>query len=240
MSKILYADFARLFKLKIFYCGLILSAVVAIIFDLVNTEEKMFVGTPEAGPLYLLPMLIAAALCLCIGPEFTNGAVRNKIIIGHSRKNIFCSWAITFSFVAVIYFIAYEATAFIGALALGFDLSVFEADNISVNLLLCICLLVSNMFFSLFICVLVSDSKSIAVLFLLQEPPMIVSTMLFELYPDSKLLDFAGRFFPQSQTNVLNIALMPDKPWLTVICTLSVTLLMFFAGLAYFEKKDLK
>ena len=240
MSKLLNADLSRIFKAKSLYYGMIVSALLAVLFVLLNKEDNVFTSIPESGALVILPFFIGAVLALSISTEFTGGTIRNKLIIGHSRVNILLSWAICFAIVTVLFFAVYEGAAFASAALMSYDLSALKADIIMENLLLVLLLVFTNMFLSLFICVVIEDVRSVAVMFIFQFSMMMISTLGGEALDDCKTADIIFRFFPQGQISALTVLKAPDRPWLTVLCALSAGAVMFGLSIVYFRKHDMK
>ena len=240
MRKLLHADMSRFFRSKPFFYGLIGSALFAFVFILLNAPEKQFSSIPEGGALMLLPFFIGAVMSLNIAAEFTGGAIRNKLIVGHSRLNILLSWSFCSVLIAVLYYAAYEASAFVSALLFSYDLSLLQTADIVQNLLLVLILLLSNLFLSLLICVIVEDMRGVAVMFLLQFSLMFLSTIGGEALSDNETAQFVFRFFPQGQLTALNILKAPDQPVLTAACALSAGAVLLILSAVYFRKHDMK
>ena len=240
MSKLLNADMSRIFRAKSLYYGMIVSALLAVLFVLLNKEDNVFASIPESGALIMLPFFIGAVLALNISTEFTGGNIRNKLIIGHSRVNIILSWSICFAIVAVLFFAVYEGAAFASAVLMSYDLSALKADIVIENLLLVLVLVLTNMFLSLFICVVIEDVRSVAVMFILQFSMMMTANIGGEALSDSKTADIIFRLFPQGQMTVMSILQAPDRPWLTALCAVSGGAVMLVLSIVYFRKHDMK
>ena len=240
MSKLLNADMSRIFRAKSLYYGMIVSALLAVLFVLLNKEDNVFASIPESGALIMLPFFIGAVLALNISTEFTGGTIRNKLIIGHSRVNIILSWSICFAIVAVLFFAVYEGAAFASAVLMSYDLSALKADIVIENLLLVLVLVLTNMFLSLFICVVIEDVRSVAVMFILQFSMMMTANIGGEALSDSKTADIIFRLFPQGQMTVMSILQAPDRPWLTALCAVSGGAVMLVLSIVYFRKHDMK
>lgn len=240
MSNLLCTDMIRIFKSKALYYGLFVSALLVFLFVLLNREDNMFAFIPEGGALCILPFFIGAVIGLNISSEFTSGAIRNKIVIGHRRRNIIASWTVCFSIVAALFFLVYEITAFFSAWLFSYDLSELDAEIVFSNLLTVLILIVSNMLLSLLVCIIIEDVRSVAVMFLMQFSLMAVSIVGGVALADNKMADILFRFYPQGQMNTLNIMTSPDKPWLTIICSTSLGISMFVLTIMYFRKHDMK
>ena len=94
MRKLLRANFARLWKSKVFWlCAATMAAFgVAMILDnvkwirygeIIHTESCMFYFVP------VISVLLAAFCSLFTGTEYANGTVRNKLIVGNTRAAIY-------------------------------------------------------------------------------------------------------------------------------------------------------
>lgn len=97
MNKLLYAGFKRLKKDKTFWIGLSIFAVFGIIMclvqynnmlkysDTIKIENTFFIFASVIG------IFTAIFTCLFVGRDYSDGTIRNKIIIGHNRKAIYFS-----------------------------------------------------------------------------------------------------------------------------------------------------
>lgn len=240
MSKLLNADMSRILKAKSLYYGMFITALLAVLFVFLNKEDNVFASIPESGALVILPFFIGSVIALNVSTEFTSGAIRNKLIIGHSRVNILLSWSVCFTIVTVLFFAAYEGAAFASAAIMSYDLSALKADIVLENLLLVLVLVFTNMFLSLLICVIIEDVRSVAVMFILQFSMMMIATIGGEALSDSETAKLIFRFFPQGQVNLMSILTAPDKPWLTAICAMSAGAAMLILSIVYFRKHDMK
>ena len=246
MSKLLCADYARMFKSRIFRFMMIFSAAMGVLFNITNaaaSEENVLAGTVEPGALFLLPMLVAAILGLNVVSEFTSGGIRNKIVIGHSRTAIVFSWMIVFTTVMAAMFALYMGIAFLSGWLMGFDMTGIEAGKLAANFGVMLCSLLTNLTFCLLISVVFADYRGLAVLYLLMEFPVVGFSIISMAYPDSKPLKFFFRFFTGGlMTDSLQTSILtwPDKGWLTVLCTLSFGLVLLLLLLHHFARKDLK
>ena len=240
MNKLLNADMSRIFRAKSLYYGIIISTLLAVVFVFLNKEDNAFTSIPEGGALLILPIFIGSVIALNISTEFTSDAIRNKLIIGHSRVKILISWSICFTLVTFLFFALYEAAVFTSASLFSYDLSAVNADLVIKNLLLVFMLVWSNMFMSLLICVIIQDVRSVAVMFIMQFSMMILSTLGGEALDGNKTAELIFRFFPQGQIEKLSIMTAPDKPFLTVFCAVVSSAVMILLSIVYFRKHDMK
>lgn len=98
MIKLLKGDFIRLFKSKIFWLGVIFMfgfAAMAVFTKWNDSRlDPDYYNPPDgillAGALYL-DIVIAAFIGIFIGTDYSNGTIRNKHVMGHSRAAMYLS-----------------------------------------------------------------------------------------------------------------------------------------------------
>ncbi len=138
MHKLLNANFSRLRKNKVFW--LCIAAVFLIAaFNVLNfyrqitsVDEVAFAGLEEHY-FELLPLfgiLSSIVIGLFLGTEYSDGTMRNKLIIGHTRTNIYLSSAVTCAAVSA----AVTFSMFVGG-AIGIPLLGFQTMPLSAILL---------------------------------------------------------------------------------------------------------
>lgn len=97
MNKLLSAGFARLWKSKLFWACAIFNLGLAIWFccDLsyYNTTYNQVTKLDSIFYQYLISMMVIIPMftAIFIGTEYSNGTVRNKFIVGHSRLSVYMS-----------------------------------------------------------------------------------------------------------------------------------------------------
>ena len=141
MSKLLSADFARLKKDKVFWIGMIFMLAVGILSPVMNyidmnqggykipLESSFFVYAVYIG------ILLSAFCSLFVGTEYSDGTIRNKIVIGHGRIQVYLSHFLLCSAAGLLMCAAYFLPAgMIGTCLLGF----FQTDiQVILGLILC-------------------------------------------------------------------------------------------------------
>lgn len=116
MRKLLSANFARLWKSKVFWVleGFCFGfGVFAYILVAINTRN---LGQGwleyEAHSYFYLPIMFIAVIvaifaCFFIGNDYSDGTIRNKLIVGHSRMNIYFSFLLTVCAASVLFLLAH-------------------------------------------------------------------------------------------------------------------------------------
>ncbi len=124
MSKLLNANFARLWKSRIFWLGMLFSAGLSVFFILmkyINIEQyqEVYANLDEsyknADKLIFIGGIIiifaaAVFIGIFIGTEYSDGTLRNKLIIGHSRSSIYISNLIVCTTAGIIMHLTYIIT----------------------------------------------------------------------------------------------------------------------------------
>lgn len=131
MSKLLAANFMRIKKNKAFWSGIIFMFGLGIIFPVKRYADMVqtgWVNNLDNG-FYFCAVLIAivmAVFCsMFIGTEYSDGTIRNKIIVGQKRAAIYLANAVTSSLVSIIMCIVFVVPYLcVGIPLLGF----FTAD----------------------------------------------------------------------------------------------------------------
>ncbi len=119
MSKLLRADFFRMFRSRAFWTGFIVMVVLSLFYVLVGiVDYKAF---PEIyveinlmdhyifSLTMFLPIILSAVTATFLGNDYKNGTIRNKLITGHSRVKVYFSELIVSVTTAMIYYILNNA-----------------------------------------------------------------------------------------------------------------------------------
>lgn len=163
MAKLLRANLSRLWKSRIFYVGLIFMLLlnVFLVLDGWNSGRQ---GYPE--PLedmlfqncIIIGFVCAVVVGMFLGTEYSDGTIRNKIAVGHTRASIYLANLIVCA--------AASALLLVISLALGFGLGSFLLDPLGLPmkvllLYTCIGLLTTVSFASIYTLVaMLSPSKA--------------------------------------------------------------------------------
>lgn len=127
MNKLLTANFARLRKNQVFILSVIFMVVIGILFPLVTYQEMLELNIiyhlQERAFWYpvFLGVILAIFCGLFLGTDNSDNTIRNKIIVGHTRNNIYFSNLITCMIVGVILCITHTIIIIcVGTPLLGF------------------------------------------------------------------------------------------------------------------------
>lgn len=163
MAKLLRANLSRLWKSRIFYVGLafMLLLNVFLVIDGWNSGRQ---GYPESledmlfQNCIIIGFVCAVVVGMFLGTEYSDGTIRNKIAVGHTRASIYLANLIVCA--------AASALLLLISLALGFGLGSFLLDPLGLPmkallLYTCIGLMTTASFASIYTLVaMLSPSKA--------------------------------------------------------------------------------
>ena len=163
MAKLLRANLSRLWKSRIFYVSLIFMAVLNVFLVLDGWKSiRMGYTEPLEEMLFqnciIIGFVCAVVVGMFLGTEYSDGTIRNKIAVGHTRASIYLANLIVCA--------AASALLLLISLAIGFGLGSFlldppEIPTKALLLYLCIGLLSTIAYASIFTLVaMLSPSKA--------------------------------------------------------------------------------
>ena len=141
MIRLLKANFARLWKTKSFWVCMIISVGLGLANFLtsysVNSECVKTLGAElmSNGSNILLFISIFAALYL--GTDYSNGTIRNKLVIGHKRSEIYFSNVITTAAGGLLLMAAEWLVVLVTGLCLGGEIGM-PAGELALKMLVCV------------------------------------------------------------------------------------------------------
>lgn len=206
--------------------------------------------------------------CLFLSVEYSEGTIRNKLAVGHTRRDVYLSGFLTIFAASTCISLAWLAGGLIGIPFLGFL-------TLGLNgIILCLAVVVGfTAAFSAiytFICLL-NDRRSVSVITIsvwlllalasgilataLHEPEMLKTGMIMAedgsfstvMSPNPYYISgiqraiyrFLVDFLPSGQADSLQSILL-ENPLRMLLSSLFVTIAVTFCGLSLFEHKDLK
>lgn len=140
MSKLLSANFARMKKSKVFWVCLLFMIGLGIFMvagSYISAKEyggDAFIENTLLTYTTIIGMVIAVFCSLFVGTEYNDGTIRNKLIVGHTRVNVYLANLITCCTASVIFTLGYIAVH----LALGLPLLggfTIGLDTVALNVL---------------------------------------------------------------------------------------------------------
>ena len=159
MIKLLSADFARLKKDKIFWISIIFMfcfGALIVLFQYKNLvqyggEAEVSLNNVFFAHTILIGILVAVFCSLFIGTEYSDGTIRNKLVVGHTRTAIYFSNLIVSIVASLLMCVSFTVSvSVIGIPLLGF----VKADSLVILLMMLGCIVMTIAFCS--ICTVVS------------------------------------------------------------------------------------
>ncbi len=267
MNRLLIANLMRLKHSKLFWAALAVMAAV----PTVAIFSKLIYGTNRAvdDAMFLYPILIGVAVAIFIGifmgTEYSEGTIRNKLMIGHTRPMIYLANLITAFGAALAMLVAYM----LPLLVLGFSIfgtpfmsgaTFAKIFFVSLTAILSFCalhMMVSMIYANKAGASVVNLLTAFLMLFIaswllskLSEPEFITAYGTgsgTELIRNSAYLEGGLRIFCQMLVDLLpmgqamQIALgVCDKLWVLPIYSVALTAVCTVVGIAVFNKKNIK
>lgn len=274
MIKLLRAGFTRLRKNKLFWILSIFSIALALFMiytrysdmktygDVIEVEQLMLNYSTIVG------IVIAIFTSLFLGVEYSDGAIRNKISIGHKRINIYLSNLIIVTITSLFSYILFLIVVAI----IGIPLFGGIAMSISKLLMLLGCIFITIIAYSslfTFIAMIISNKTITAIVSIMFAfGLMMIALICFnildaqEYIPSASMLDGEMKFeevknpkYPSEQKKKVCQTLLDINPAgqmfqlagrtapnLKVLPLYSLGILVVFTGtgLMFFKKKELK
>ena len=126
MNKLLSANFARLFRDKIFWICIILMTIISgyVYMNAVSDMQTWDIILSPEDNLFGFSVFTAifqsVFISIFVGTEYNDGTMRNKLAVGHSRAAIYLSNIIVCAVAGLLMCLVYMAVALaIGLLAIG-------------------------------------------------------------------------------------------------------------------------
>lgn len=165
MNKLLRANFTRMKKSRVFWLGMAAMMVFGVVVCLSQYNNKMngaLVTFDSVFSLaYIMSGILLAVFCsLFIGTEYSDGAMRNKLVVGRSRSSIYLANFVVSAVAGLLMNLIYLAvTCSLGIPMFGF----FTADLPKVLILLLAGMLLTVAFAAIFsMLVMLNQSKALS------------------------------------------------------------------------------
>lgn len=270
MSKLLRANFARLFRSLVFWLGIAFMVFYGLFIcndkqiakDLTDTSELLFSCFNTVCFVY------AVFCCMFTGTEYSDGTIRNKLIVGHSRTGVYFTNYVTNAIAGVLMVISGMAAVLaVGIPMYGFNewpeitsmllldgfLLVLSATAVYTmlamliqNKAICVtaCLLGTFvlLFLSSYLIIRLSAPEFENIYSMVDGEIVVVDTMKNLHYlPESwrGIYQFAADFLPTSQGIQIS-EMSAANPWRMAIYSGVLMAVSNLAGIFFFRRKDLK
>ncbi|WP_295073880.1 hypothetical protein [Ruminococcus sp.] len=245
MSNLLAEGFRRLFKGKRFY--VVLTIIMAIpaaacIFIKIFEDSTVNVGDGIVfGMIGTMTMFISVTVGLFIIHDFKNNTIRNKIIIGHSRTNIYLANLIISLVVAFIYQLAYWLVLIVFSKTLQ-RFESFPCKEIFVNMLFTIVILFAFTSFFVFLCTSIRSTGGFVLSLMLDTIVTMIAGIVYMFVKNELVRDIIDYGLPSTQIDCFKYAptTVSDNLMWMILVDIGICIVSTIAGIAIFKKSDLK
>lgn len=185
----------------------------------------------------VLTLLISALGGLYISRDYTQNTIRNKVIVGHTRFNIYLSKQIS---VTLMYL------ACIGLFMLGTIISNFmfigttnlNKEALWTGILISVFIIIALATITVFIAMSLKRETGGLMPLLVMFIMMMLSAWIPE-FVKGKAIDILNDIIPTSQMMLLNIQIVDPHPLRHIVYSLILSIIFFTSGYAIFKNSDL-
>lgn len=245
MSNLLAEGFRRLFKGKRFYVVLtIIMAIPAAACIFIKIFEGSDVNVGDGlvfAMIGTMTMFISITAGLFIIQDFKNNTIRNKIIIGHSRTNIYLANLIVSLTVAFIYQVAYWLVLIAFSKTLQ-KFGSFPGTEVFQNMLFTIVILFAFTSFFVFLCTSIRSTGGFVLSLMLDTIVTMIAGIVYTFVKNKIVRNIIDYGLPSVQINGFKYAPTHiDKYfWCMILVDIAMCVVTTLAGIAIFKKADLK
>lgn len=260
MCNLLAEGYRRLFKGKRFYIVMAVMAAIPALFALLYSASNSFMEAAsrqegEAAEIFadmrsyaddllfshtgVMVLLVGITAGMLIVQDFRNNTIRNKIIVGHSRTEIYLANLIVSLTVMMIYEAVYLVVAIaFGGLLLGFR--DFPNTDIIVNMLLVLPIEMAMTSLIVFLCTSMKNVGGFVLSISMHYIVSMFSLALLLLHKHPKIMEIVKEAVPSYQMDLIGNGPIPEH-WLRMILFMfGITLISTIGGILIFKKSDLK
>ena len=238
MRKLLRADLFCLRRNRVLWLCMAAAFVISAIFLLRLSTDNENMRILDDAFLQLLPFLSilhAAFIGLFLGVEYQDGTMRNKLVVGHSRRAVYGAYLITGTVGCFAILLAWAASVVIGVVKFGWFAA--PAGTLLLYSAVILLLILGSSFYNA-LCEPETTSPAIMTEngFEIGEPepnPDYISGTLRTVY------QFAVDALPSGQAILLANQELA-RPGLSLAASAGLILLVSAIGMAIFRRKDLK
>lgn len=277
MRKLLSANFSRLWKNKIFWTEMGFTALLSAFVVIANyspevqaTENRLYLDDVFFTMYQILGFILAAGISLIIGTEYSDGTIRNKLVVGCTRTQIYFSNLITGAVSCCLVFLIHGVVTFAAG---SFFFDGFQISAVQVVFSLLCAFLTSLVYASAFVLIAMncSSKSATAVVSLLlvlglvyicsfisasvMEPEMTYGTVTItqngvvysDLIPNSAYIRGFQRTLYEFLYDLLPIGQLTQMYYLDFtrctrwpVCSIGLFTVTALSGFLWFRRKDIK
>ena len=243
MSRLMYDNYYRIrrsFLMIGLIIGFVLLPITHIILQKAFASEPRFSITNIEGLLFL-PMMFAVAGGHFLSRDYINNTIRNKLIVGHTRVNIYLSNFFVLTCYMLFVFAVYEAVAIgVGIPVLGTE--GIDTDILIKNVLFCIPLCIACSAITIFVSMTIKNNGGMVLNFILYYAFIAFGLFKQELPEllENKIIAVMADFIPTTHLMYLDNARFVEDAWQKILYSVIVTVVFTIGGIEIFKRADLK
>lgn len=245
MSRLFAANLMRLKKSKLFWFLIVVAAVLSLTLVILlilypDSIDKIMFAYPV-----LIAFMIPALIGIFLGTEYSEGTLRNKLMIGHSRRNIYLANLLTTLLAAYALLVSY----LIPVLLLGFPvLGVPSMDWGAVIKILLVSMITIGATCSMHVMISMTISNktsatvvNLALAFLSYE----LTSILFSLSTSltgigAAVCQIVINILPMGQSVQYMMGEVSISLWLLALYAVTVMTIFTVIGMVIFRQKNIK
>ena len=241
MSKLLYDNLVRMkrsFMLKIALFFFMVEPVINIILVKMNPRNPEY-DTINIMGLFFIPMVFSVLAGTFLAHDYQQNTIRNKLIVGHTRANIYISNLLCITIYLFIMVILYEAVAMgVGIPVIGSK--GLDADIITKNMLFVIPMLINISSITVFLGMTLKSNAGTLAVFMFFYASM--GFGIFSLDPEMNYdwIKEVAKWLPSAQLMTLSNTELVEEPVRKIVYAAITTAATTGGGLVLFKKADLK
>lgn len=245
MIKLLKGYLIRLGKWSIFRIMLIAGMIVASLVAMGLRDHPLLFNIPYVLAYLIFPLYIGILIGLFNYSLFTNGTIKNQMIVGHKRTHIYIAdWAASTAFSAAIYLTAVLFLFAVGA-AVG-DISGLNTKAVAIGVVLSTLHIVLFATINQLFCVIYKGVKSFLAIYIGNQLLLGAAIMLsmkenlpkaaFYFLPTAVCMNLDSFDVPENAllANMTGFSFLP-----AAAAMLFETAVVFISGVLYFRKTDI-
>lgn len=252
MSRLIHANIVRMIQSKIFWTAEFFLIGYSILVYIGGHDSFTGERAGSAGPIYFfnemlfIGAVIAIFAVVFVGVEYSDGTIRNKIAVGHARKDIYLSNFIACYAAGILQFITYCVVSAVIVFLFTDGAVLMQMNQLPWRIVYSLfIILVYSAAFSMLAMLDTNGKRAMAVGVL---SVLILYILMTQIYGDLQrqigyvkraVYEWIDIFLPIDQAMYV---IDPEASYTVKmpICFLAETVLFMSAGMYFFRKKDIK
>ena len=237
MSKLIRVELKTIFSKFDIIFTLLIFAILGIMMGIINKVNNLPICDGIFEWALVLTLLISALGGLYISRDYTQNAIRNKIIVGHTRFSIYLSKQIAITLMYLVcsglfmLFTIFSNFMFIGTENLN-------KEALWIGLLVSFFVIVTVSIITMFIAMTIKKETGGLMPLLVMFIMMMFSAMAME-FIKGDAIEVINDIVPTSQMMLLNLMNVDPHPIRHILYSILISIIFFVSGYLIFKNSDL-